>query len=240
MRPKKTNSSFLYLAVLLLLLSVGITLFVRSDFFAIREIKPAGLVNIQADDITQLSSGVIGQNLLLFDAAELARKIKLHPLVKDVDFQRQLPHTLVIKVTERTPVALVAVTNGVIEVDSEGVFLRRLEEWQGDYPVISGVKVPDTAGPGQSLQDKGLIVALTLLGQAPKALVPLIGEINVNTVQQADLFLTSGIEVKLGHTDNWGGKLTTLMELINDKDFQAVQNRVRYIDFTAAKPVIGQ
>ncbi len=240
MKPKKTNSSFLYLAVLLLLFSVGITLFVRSGFFAIREIQPSGLVNVQAEEITQLSSGVIGENLLLFDAAELERKIKLHPLVKAVDFQRKLPHTLEIKITERMPAALVAVTNGVIEVDEEGVFLRRVEDWPGSYPVITGAEIADTAGPGQALPDKNLAVALKLLGQAPKEMLPLIGEINVNSIQQVNLFLTSGIEVKLGHMENWEGKLVTLMELLTDKDFQAVEKSVRYIDFTAAKPVIGK
>ena len=240
LKPKKSNSSFLYLAVMLLLSSIAIAFFVQSSFFTIERIDLAGLTTIAADDINQLGAGALGQNLIFFDDYALERNIKLHPLVKDVSFKRKIPHTLLIRIEERTPVALVNVPDGVIEIDREGFFLRRLEEWSGSYPVINGVEVPDTAGPGQALTDKNLAVAIKILGQAPQDLISTMGEIYINTVQQASLYLTSGIEVRLGHTESWETKLTSLLELINDPEFIAVEKSIRYIDFTAAKPVIGR
>ncbi|WP_088187679.1 FtsQ-type POTRA domain-containing protein [Desulfosporosinus sp. FKA] len=241
MTSKKTNTTFLYLTALTILLALGLALFFRSSAFVVRTIKVQGLSIIPENEILKLANGVQGQNLILFDQEDLKNKIFLHPLVQDVTFKRVLPHTLVIQITERTPAALVAVPKGVLEVDAQGTFLRRLESWpKTDHPVITGVKVSDTIGPGQNLSNPSLTAALSLLGQAPKELLGQIGELNVNSVQQMTLFLTSGVEVRLGQANEWKDKLNALWQLINDKEYKSFQQGVRYIDFTAAKPVIGR
>jgi len=241
MEPKKMNTSFLYVAVLTILLSLGLALFLRSNAFAIQHVNVQGLNLISENEIQKLSDGIRGQNLLLFDRKALQYKISLHPLVKDVQFQRKLPQTLVILVTERTPAALVVVPKGVLEVDSEGTFLRRLESWpKNNYPVISGIELSDTVGPGQNLANPLLTAALRLLGQAPSGLVSEIGELHVNAIEQITLFLTSGVEVRLGQANEWTDKLKALYQLISDDGYTSIQQGVRYIDFTAAKPVIGR
>ncbi|MCO1601236.1 cell division protein FtsQ/DivIB [Desulfosporosinus nitroreducens] len=241
MEPKKMNTSFLYVTVLTILLSLGLALFLRSNAFAVQRVSVQGLNLITENEILKLSDGIQGQNLLLFDRKALEYKISLHPLVKSVQFQRKLPQTLVIQVTERTPAALVVVPRGVLEVDSEGTFLRRLESWpKSDYPVISGIELSDTVGPGQNLANPLLNAALRLLGQAPPELVIQIGELNVNAIEQITLFLTSGVEVRLGQANDWADKLQALYQLISDNGYTSIQQGVRYIDFTAAKPVIGR
>ncbi|ODA39591.1 FtsQ-type POTRA domain-containing protein [Desulfosporosinus sp. BG] len=241
MQPKKMNTSFLYVAVLTILLALGLTQFLRSSAFGVQNVKVQGLKLIPESEILKLANGVQGQNLLLFDQAELSYKISLHPLVQSVKFQRKLPHTLVIQVTERTPVALVVVPKGVVEIDSQGTFLRRLESWpKTDHPVITGINLMDTAGPGQSLGNPSLTAALRLLGQAPTGLLAQIGEIHVDPSQQMTVFLTSGVEVRLGQANDWKDKLNALFQLVSDKEYKSFQQGVRYIDYTAAKPVIGR
>lgn len=241
MEPKKMNASFLYVAVLTILLSLGLALFLRSGAFAIQRITVEGLSLISEDEILKLADGIRGQNLLLFDRKALQYKISLHPLVKGVEFQRKLPNSLVIQVAERTPSALVVVPKGILEVDSAGTFLRRLESWpEKDYPVISGVELADTAGPGQNLTNPLLTAALHLINQAPPDLLAQIGEVHVNAVEQITLFLTSGVEVRLGQADDWKDKANALYQLISDNGYTSIQQGVRYIDFTAAKPVIGR
>ncbi|AFQ45680.1 cell division protein FtsQ/DivIB [Desulfosporosinus meridiei] len=241
MEPKKMNTSFLYIAVLTILLSLGLALFLRSNAFAIQHVSVQGLSIISESEILKLTDGIQGQNLLLFDRKALQYKISLHPLIKDVQFQRNLPQTLVVQVTERTPVALVVVPKGIIEVDSEGTFLRRLESWpKNDYPVISGIELPDTVGPGQNLENSLLKAGLNLLKQAPPELVAQIGELHVNAIEQITLFLTSGVEVRLGQANEWKDKLMALYQLLSDDGYTSIQQGVRYIDFTAAKPVIGR
>ncbi|TGE32682.1 cell division protein FtsQ/DivIB [Desulfosporosinus sp. Sb-LF] len=241
MQPKKINTSFLYVVVLTILLSLGLALFLRSSAFAVEHVMVQGLKLIPENEILKLAYGIQGQNLFLLDQQGLGHKISLHPLVQSVQFQRKLPQTLVIQVTERTPVALVVVPKGVLEVDAQGFFLRRLESWpKTDHPVITGINLTDTVGPGQNLMNPSLTSALSLLGQAPPELLTQIGELHLNTSQQMTLYLNSGVEVRLGQAKDWKDKLNALFQLINDKGYKSFQQGVRYIDFTAAKPVIGR
>lgn len=241
MQSKKTNTSYLYLPILVILLALGIVFFVRSSVFSIKKVSVTGLQGIPEVEIQRLADVALGQNLLLLDEQSLRSKLELYPLVQDVVFQRKLPDTLNVKVQERMPSALVIVSKGVVEVDSKGVFLRRLESWpKTDFPVIEGITVPDTAGPGQVISSPQLAAALNLLGQAPSALLPQIGELSVSPIDQMTIFLTSGVEVRLGQANQWKDKLTALLDLLNDKGYQSFQQEVTYIDFTAAKPVIGK
>jgi len=241
MQPKKMNTSFLYVAVLTILLALGLALFLRSGAFRVQQVTVQGLKLIPESEILKLTTGVQGQNLLLFDQEGLSYKILLHPLVRNVQFQRKLPHTLIIQVTERTPVALVVVPKGVVEVDLQGTFLRRLESWpKTDQPVITGINLTDTVGPGQNIGSPALMATLNLLGQAPTELLAQIGELHVDATQQMTLFLTSGVEVRLGQANDWKDKLNALYQLISDNGYKSFQQGVRYIDFTAAKPVIGR
>ena len=241
MQPKKMNTSFLYVAVLTILLSLGLALFLRSSAFVVQYVTVQGLKLIPTSEILKLANGVQGQNLLFFDQEGLSYKILLHPLVQGVQFQRKLPHTLLIQVTERTPVALVVVPKGIVEVDGQGTFLRRLESWpKTDQPVITGINLTDSIGPGQNLKNPSLTATLSLLGQAPAGLLAQIGELHVDPLQQITLFLTSGVEVRLGQATDWKDKLNARFQLVSDKGYTSFQQGVRYIDFTAAKPVIGR
>ena len=237
----RKHIALLFVAALVILFSLGAVYFLRSGSFTIQNIVVQGVKLSSENDFLKLSGDVLGQNLFLFDQEILKNKITLHPLVRDVQFQQKLPHTLIIVITERTPIALVTASGAVLEVDAEGTFLRRLESWpKTDYPVITGVELKNAVGPGQNLVDPSLMSALALLKQAPPGLTAQTGELNVNAYQQMTLYLMSGVEVRLGQNREWKTKLDALYQLISAADYQSFEKEVRYIDFTAAKPVIGR
>lgn len=241
MKPKRTTTTFLYISILIIIITVGMASFLQSGYFAVEQIKIEGLQQIPENEIQRLATEAIGQNLILLEQDRLKQNVLLHPLVESVEIKKQLPKTLVLHIQERSPVALVVVSRGVVEVDGKGMFLRRREGWPDkSYPMINGISIPDTAGPGQELKLPGLQAALRLLGQAPPELTPLMGEIYVNPIQQMTLYLTNGVEVRVGKTEDWTVKLKALFDLLNDSGYKSFQDGVRYIDFTAAKPVIGR
>ncbi|AGA70214.1 cell division septal protein [Desulfitobacterium dichloroeliminans LMG P-21439] len=241
MEPRKSTTSFLYISLLVILFVVGLSFFFQSSHFTTQTVKIEGLKQITPNEIERLTTDVTGQNLFMLDLKQLSQKVQLHPLVEFVEFKRKFPNQLIVQITERTPVALVAVPRGVVEVDHKGIYLRRLEGWpEQSYPVINGLTIPDTAGPGLELDLPGLKAALIVVGQAPEELKPWIGEVYVNTIEQITLYLTDGVEVRLGKANVWEDKLKSLYVLINDDGYKSFKNGVRYIDFTAAKPVIGR
>ncbi|MGI6450335.1 MAG: cell division protein FtsQ/DivIB [Desulfitobacteriia bacterium] len=236
----RPNTTFIYLIAMLCLIAVSLFMFSKSDFFTVDNVRLEGLNNITEDEVHKLLGSVKGENLFWTDTDTLAEKVELHPLVDRAVAEKELPATIVIKVQERRPVALILNTNGLVEIDSQGTVLKFYDTWpQEDNPVLTGIEVPDTIGPGQKLNSPQLDKALLFLGQAPDGLLPLLGEVNIAGNGQVFCYLNAGIEVRLGYGEDYSGKLKLLWELLGSSEFQTVQEAVKYIDLTAGKPVLG-
>lgn len=241
MRKIGPDSSLLYIAVLICLLAAGLFMFSQSDYFHVREVRVEGLKNIAQEEILRLLGTVKGENIFLTDTAALSRKIKIHPLVEEAAVEKKLPATLVLKIQERRPLALILNSDNLVEVDSEGTILKFYETWpQNDSPVLTGITIPETTGPGQKLSSPQLAKELLLLREAPQGLSSLIGEINIAPDGQIVVFLTSGIRVKFGYDEDYTAKLKLLEELIASQEYKAVEKAIKYIDLTAGKPVLGR
>lgn len=236
----KSNASFVYIAALLCLLVVSVFMFTKSDLFSVKEIRIEGLSNIAEEEVLKLLGTVQGQNIFLVDGNVLVQRIKLHPLVDQVTVDKRLPAAVFLHIKERVPAALILQVDGVVEVDSQGVVLRFHETWpKTGSPVITGIEVPDTIGPGRKITGDRLEKALLLLGQAPPTLLYLIGEVNVREDGQIFMYLSSGMEVRLGHNEEFAGKLNLLNELLENEEYKSVEKAIKYIDITAGNPVLG-
>lgn len=241
MSHTRPNTSFLYLVALICLLAVGLFMFSKSDFFAVNNVRTEGLDNIAEDEVLRLLGTVKGENLFLIDKEAIVRKIKLHPLVAQAVVEKELPATLVLKIQERLPAALILNKDGMVEVDYQGNILRFYDSWpKKDSPVLTGIEVPETIGPGQKIDNPQLAKCLLLLGQAPENFSALIGEVHIGADGQVVLYLTTGIEVKIGHDEEYTGKLMLLKELLDSKEYKEVEQAIKYIDLTAGKPVLGR
>ena len=92
------------------------------SFFRVRRVEVTGVRYIEAREIlerlrTDTSASV-------WDATEpLVARVLTHPLVRDVEIDRKLPGTLVVRLVEHAPVALVATPNGFRAYDERGVAL---------------------------------------------------------------------------------------------------------------------
>lgn len=240
--PKDSHKpTLLYIAALICFMAVGLFMFTKSDFFAVRTVSIEGLNRVAGEEVTRLLGPVKGENLFLMDTEALAHKVKLHPLIDTVEIAKKMPAALTVTVHERVPAALILKGDTVVEVDSRGVIMKIYEAWpKNDSPVLTGIDVPETLGPGQKIDDPQLTKSLALLGQAPQELLALIGEVSINAEGQAFIYLTSGVQIRLGHGRDYQTKLELLHNLINSAEYKSVQNAIKYIDLTAGKPVLGR
>ena len=240
MSQVKANTSFLYIAALICLLAVSLFAFSKSSFFAVENIRFIGLDNVSEDEVSRLIGTVNGENLFLIDSETLAQKAELHPLIDSAVVEKELPSTLVFKIKERLPVALVLAEEGVIEVDRQGTLLRFHDTWpEKDCPVLTGIEVPETLGPGQRLNSPRLDKGLKLLEQAPTNLLSLFGEVNIAEDGQVYIYLTTGKKVLLGFGQDYKAKLELLNELLNSEEYKQIEKAYTYIDLKAGKPVLG-
>lgn len=91
----------------------------RLDFFHVRTIEVHGTRYLEPAVVVQ-RLGVDTLRSVWDELAPLAQRLRTHPLIRDVEVDRRLPGTLVVRLKERIPVALVATGTGLQPRDEEG------------------------------------------------------------------------------------------------------------------------
>lgn len=91
----------------------------RLEFFRVRRVEIDGTRYVSPDEIVQRLR-IDTTASLWDDVAVLEQRVRQHPSVRDVRIARKLPGTLLVRVTENLPVALVQAAAGLVPVDAEG------------------------------------------------------------------------------------------------------------------------
>ena len=103
------------------LLGVGVWVTLYSSVFALRTVTIEGLVRLTKQQVLDRAALPGGRSLLRIDPAAIAARVEKLPPVADASVVRHWPHGIVIKVTERRPVAMVATGSDWTLVDIDGV-----------------------------------------------------------------------------------------------------------------------
>jgi cell division protein FtsQ len=89
------------------------------DFFRVRRVEVEGSRYTAADEIVALMK--VDTTASLWDDVDpLEARVRAHPQVREVRIGRRLPGTLVVRVTEDPPIALVNTTKGLSVTDAAG------------------------------------------------------------------------------------------------------------------------
>lgn len=207
----------------------------RSPFFEVRNIVVRGSQLIDQGKIKSVSDIAPGANIFKVDLAAATTRLKLIPMIKDVQVTRALPSTVVIEVKERTPAGLLSTGDGFIEVDGEGVYLQKANAGSPGLPVITGIQC-DTFSPGDVVQAKGLEDALEVISGLPAETVAELSEVHVDN-KQIRFYTIEGIQCRFGLADDIQAKGDILAGLL--KELRAQKDKISYIDLTCAdKPVV--
>lgn len=145
-RPRWVFPASLAAAVALLILSPlwAPLLLRRMAFFRVRHVEVVGARYVEPRDV--LDRLRVDTLSSVWDPlAPLERRVERHPLVRKVRVERKLPGTLVVRLVEYAPVALVATPAGLRAYDERGRPLA-IDPTAADVdaPVLSG-GAPDAA-----------------------------------------------------------------------------------------------
>ncbi len=211
--------------------------FLRSDFFLVKQVTISGLVRLKPQEV-QAQAELSRQQLVWEVWPWRAERLLLrHPRVASADVQVRLPNRVLVRISERDPVAFVLFGDArYLEVDRDG---RVLAVWDSlprePLPIVTGVAVKD-AQVGQRLGDPSLQDAVAVaadLGQAGRAA---ISEVHVGRDREMILYTMDGIPVYLGLGEEMAEKLRAFAGIYGSL---AAPGEVAYIDLRSARrPVV--
>ena len=238
-RPGKARSgtrinvgeSLLFIVLLVL---AGYILF-RSPLFQVQRMEVTGTRLLQPDQIRELAGINLGENIFQVNLGQAQKKIALLPLVKTVTLRRILPSTVLIEVTERTPVALLDEGNVFGEVDKDGYYLQQGDVNTAGLPLLTGIQAALPA-PGHMVDNPRLAPVLHFVAGLPQGLLPMLSEVHVKSDGQLVLTTLYGIPVLAGDTTDPAGKGALLLAILQQL---GQKKRIAYIDLSSiSSPVV--
>jgi cell division protein FtsQ len=198
------------LLVAALVAGAGWLVFV-SSVLAVEGVRVSGLRILPADRVTRVAAVPLGEPLARVDVDRVRARVERLPAVERADIGRSWPHTVSIKVTERTPVAAVRAGSGYRLVDAEGVTFRAVGTPHERLPVMT-VGGPPQAGLGPS--GDAATEAAAVVDSLPRPLVRRVERVEAGTMDSIVLHLRDGRRVVWGSAENSALKARVLTALL--------------------------
>ncbi|MCL1975548.1 MAG: FtsQ-type POTRA domain-containing protein [Firmicutes bacterium] len=242
-RRKRRAGSFRWVIMLFMLLAcaaVGYSLSF-SPFFGVEQVIVSGYKQVSAERLRALSGIELGQNIFTVNTAQVEKWLNIEPWVKTAQVDRLLPRIIRITITERRPAAVLSTGQAFVEIDKNGLVLRRMHELDNlDLPILSGIaNIHAGVVPGSYLDGKDIGVALTVLNNLPQQAFLAVKEIDVRDSQKIKLYTEGAIEVRIGGIGDIAAKYLLADSIIYDAQLNGTISQISYIDVSStAKPVI--
>lgn len=147
------------------------------EAFRVTEVEIEGLRYLTRSDVLEVI-GVGPETSVWGDLDAWTEALKEHPLVLTALVQRRIPHTLVVSVDERVPVALVS-TPTVEPVDEEGIRLPiDPAEHRLDLPLVEIGRAPAAGSRLLPQQARELVAEVGRLGRIDAPFLQMVSEVS--------------------------------------------------------------
>ncbi|MFA5881028.1 MAG: FtsQ-type POTRA domain-containing protein [Eubacteriales bacterium] len=233
--PKKRRWHVVQSLFFIFVFSLAVFVFLQSSFFRVKAIKVNGNKQFTKAEVVALTGLQQGLNIFKANLKQAEEKAVLHPMVRQVEIIRDLPDTIIINLTERKAIGLVAQNGNFIVMSEDGCYLSKVNNLSNiNLPIITGIDLGQ-AGPGQKVADGKLKTALDYLMTMPENIRAAVSEINVSDLNNIRMFTIDKAEVRFGDAKRIGDKIKLYQEVINQK----YQNRIQYMDISyRGSPVV--
>jgi cell division protein FtsQ len=182
----------------LALLAVAVWALLGSSLLAVRHVQVTGNHLVPAAEVRAAAQIRTGTPLARVDTGAAARRVEQIGPVLSATVSRSWPNTIVISITERTPVLAVALeAGGYGLIDEHGVVVRSALHPPAGMPVL-------TAPPVVLRGSAGILAAATVLRELPPAVRKLVSSVSAVS---ASTLSDSTVTLHLAHgiTVVWGG-----------------------------------
>lgn len=155
---------------------------------------------LTADEVRAVAAVEPGVPLLRVPTAEIESRVAALPQVASVSVSRSWPDTVVIDITRRVPVALVATGSGYDVVDASGGVIRSVSSIEAGAPVVRAT-------------GEGLAAAISVASELPEPIARKVVTVEASTRNDVRLILRNGAEVMWGSAEDGAFKAEVLQTL---------------------------
>ena len=184
-----------------------------SPVLGVTSVRVDGVTSLPPDQVREAAGIAPGTPLLRVDVAAARARIARLPQVAKVEVTRGWPHTVVVTVVQRVPVAVVGAPGQRTLVDAHGVLFDTIT---GAPP--AGVVPLDLASPGPG--DRATMAALAAVEAMSTDLRKRVASVAVPSAEDITLTLTDGTVVQWGgpeESDRKGSALAATLEQLADE-----------------------
>jgi cell division protein FtsQ len=210
----------------LLVSSVAVAVF--SPLLSLEQIEVEGTDRVDAAAVQASVSDQLGTPLARIDFGRITTELEQFPLIASYVTETAPPHTLVIRVTERQPIATVPSGDGFDLVDPAGIVVQHLDARQDGVPLVDVGGAP--------LDGPAYRSAAEVLLALPQALRQTVDSATASTADDVTLSLTTGEQVVWGSADHSAEKAQVLSGLVAD---QARRDPAASVEFDVSAPDNG-
>lgn len=242
LRRKRRAGSIKWLVKILtfILILLSTYFFIHSSFFAVASIKVTGTKQLHEAEIVTLSGLAKGENIFKIDRAAAEKRISTNSMIEGVQVERRFPRTVEVIIQERTPVALLPVAGGLVEIDDHGLVLSKKSKINKDtLPIITGLDFPDNLAVGKKINSDKLEMGLKMIAQMDMEAKKEIAEIDVFDPQKLRAFTVQGAEIRLGSAEGFQDKFKKFLQVLKEEKELNRLADIEYIDVSfSGRPVV--
>jgi cell division protein FtsQ len=205
-RSRRRRITLVVVGIVFVLTGALITAAVYSPALSLKHITISGTSRVDQKAVLHAVDGQLGTPLALVDFTAIHAALAKFPLIRSYVTESVPPDTLVIRISERTPIGVIQSAAGFTVVDAAGVELQQSQTRPPGLPIVtSDAALTKSAAFAASVQ---VLIAL------PPALLATVDTITAHTTDDVTFTLTTGQTVTWGSADQSAFKAEVLANLI--------------------------
>lgn len=219
-RSRHRRAAWITAAGIVVVLGASILVAVYSPLMALQTIEVKGTNRVDDAALRRALSGQIGTPLARLDFDEVKRDIAQFPLVESYVTEEAPPHTLVVTITERTPVVAVKSGRTFDLVDPAGIVVQSAKDRPASMP-LADIGSAKLGSPVFRTMSEVVLALPSSVRSQTKA-------VKASTADDVTLTLTDGSKVVWGSPDASDAKARLLAALVKDHETRDPGSVVEY------------
>lgn len=221
-RKMKKRRNFFKFILLILLISLGGVLALKTNFFIIDKIEIIGNNKIQKEDLITASSINSGENIFKVSIKSAEENIKKIPYTKDIKIKRKFPRKIIMEILERKEIAQIKDISSFIIIDNEGNILELKDIENENLPIIIGLEIDNIIQGDNIFSEMDLDLKVEFIREGYDiGLLDQIKQIDVEDIDNVSIKTNDDINIAFGKLNNVRYKLNLLdstLDYIKDEE----------------------